>query len=269
MKPIFSGKAHRASGTTIEILSMFSTMKERSSTIIFTAINLISAASLFFLFLQTVSSLDFNVISPAEVVLNREFTVKIEADTQEDYDVKIYVHDDTKDFSEIYDGIAWRSPYKFLLTAFPSKKEFLIISHYEGETNLCVKLRKSADPKDVSETCRPIKINSDQQEENEEETEDEETPSEDNNSNENIPNSEENELQENISAAKNDSNIEFLSSEKNLQQERIVLNSPKIQQSSNENGIIATKQQKIRLGIIYAFAIFCVFIIILLALRKL
>lgn len=231
------------------------------------------ATRLFFLFvlilflLQIASAIDFDILYPNEINLDEEFTVKIEANTEEEYDVKIYVHDDTKEFSEIHDGTAWRSPYKFLLSIFPSKNEFLLISHYGGETQLCVKLRKSMDTQDVSEICGLIKVIANQEDEDEWE-ESEEEANEENKEDEGAL-EKDNEVEEIPLPTGNNSSREFLSEEQNTQQERIMLNSPKNQESANENKIVITRQQKIRLGVIYAFAIFCVFVIILLALRKL
>jgi len=49
------------------------------------------------------------------------------------------------------------------------------------------------------------------------------------------------------------------------QKEKILLNSP----GKNTESSLATKQEKMRLGIIYGFTFFCLVVIILLALKKL
>ena len=140
MKQTYFGTQKQISGTTTVTLCISSTKKGISHITKLMVISLI-----LILFLTLTSSLEFNLDSPESVTLNEEFTTTINADISEDetYDIKIFVHKATKEFSEIYDGTIWKSPHFYLESKFPEQKDFKIISHFEGETKICARLRKS------------------------------------------------------------------------------------------------------------------------------
>ena len=108
--------------------------------------------------ISIVSSLDFEIDYPKEVEVNSEFLVKLSSDTNINHDLKIFVEDDSRDFSEIYNN-GWKSPFYYINNIFPEKKEFRILSHHFGETVICVKLRESEDKSKVSEKCDKIIVN--------------------------------------------------------------------------------------------------------------
>src|SRR3989344_2344507 len=114
--------------------------------------------ALFLIFIPSASASNLTLISPSEVNLNSEFSVSIDLPSEETYDVKIFVHEAAREFSEIFNGAEWMSPHFYIVGAFPEKKEFSIISHYFGETNICARLRKASQHSNIVETCNPIKI---------------------------------------------------------------------------------------------------------------
>jgi len=120
-------------------------------------IRLLFSALFFIVLLNSVSTLNITMESPPEIEKDTEFQVEISADSNEKYDVKIYVHEDTKAFSEIYDS-EWKSPHNYIKEAFPERKKFLILSHFFGETKICLKLRNSINQKEITQVCNPINV---------------------------------------------------------------------------------------------------------------
>ena len=203
------------------------------------------------------SAVEFSLISPKEINLDEEFSVTIDFQSEEAYDLKIYVHDDVQAYSEIYNGNEWKSTHYYLLRVLPAQKEFKLISHYAGETKICAKIRKpNSTPS--PEKCNNIKvIQSESRQETEGEKEMHEEP-------ENIP--EETPQEQPKQSLPPPTQKE---EEKPFEQERIILNAPAPPVTEEAPKIYRTKQEKMRLGIIYGFSIFTVIIIILLALKKL
>lgn len=185
-----------------------------------------------------VSALDFDVISPEEVTAEEEFSFEIILETEEIYDVKAYVHEHNKDACEILSGEEWKSPYYYLKEAFPEKTEFSLLPHYAGETQICVKLRKSGGSS-FDEVCNDITVLPAEEESSDDETTEEE------------PNIE----------TKIKTNNTNLNQEENYR--KITLN------RKTEDQTFTTKTDKLRTATIYSFLVFCVLIIILLALRRL
>lgn len=249
-KRTFSGIRIKMFGTMTGIHYISSTLKGGSQTTMRTATKFLL---LFILLLPLTSALEFSLISPKEANLNEEFSVSIEIDSQETYDVKIYVTDDVKAFSEIYNGNEWKSTHYYLLSALPEQEEFKLLAHQEGETKICAKLRKQGSTP-TEEKCNDIKII---QAEKTKETPKEETLKEES------PNPEKTQTTNQESLVKQNLKIE-----EPRQPEKIILSSP-IESLKEEPQTYRTKQEKTRLGIIYGFSIFTIIIIVLLALRKL
>src|SRR3989344_5765757 len=70
--------------------------------------------------ISIVSSLDFEIDYPKEVEVNSEFLVKLSSDTNINHDLKIFVEDDSRDFSEIYNN-DWKSLFYYINNIFPEK----------------------------------------------------------------------------------------------------------------------------------------------------
>lgn len=223
------------------------------------------------------TALNFTLNSPEKVFKEAEFLVTIipQETANGSYDVKIFVHWHTKEFSEIFYNNQWKSPFNFLKEVFPSQTEFKLKSHYVGETKICAKLRNSERTSDLTEVCNNITVESSQ--ENENVSNNNESNNENNNENRtNDKPKKENTEKQNKTETNEENNYELLnlqnsqSINKNPQKnEKIILNPKEIANTSENEKASSTKQEKIRLGIIYGFTFFCVVVIIFLALRKL
>jgi hypothetical protein len=212
-----------------------------------------------------VSALDFTLDSPQSADLNESFSVNIAATTSDIYDVKIFVQDNStkSTISEIYDG-AWRNPFKYILSIFPAKSEFLVrIISYSSNAELCVRLRKTGTTSPIYTKCSSIKIEGSSSSQPNQ-TEEKEGNSQENESATETLTNKSSTINEDFIPAENQipsqNQTEPISEDKN--QERIVL-TPKKEE------IFVSNQDKIRLYAVYAFTFFALIIIILLSLRKL
>ena len=110
---------------------------------------------IFTLFINQAYAIEFDISSPEEVLKNTEFSISIISDeTSEKYDVKVYVNQYKKEFSEIFYHDKWQSPFNYLPMVFPDTKDFKIISHVPAETKICTRLRSSSGKS--FEKCKPI-----------------------------------------------------------------------------------------------------------------
>jgi hypothetical protein len=229
----------------------------------------------FLLLPLTTAAFGLTLDSPEEGLINEKFEVKIDADSSELFDVKIFVHDSeggvvTRDeyTSEIYND-GWKDPWYYLLEAFPAKKQYtIIVPDKIGRQDICVKLRKTDAPATIFKTCNEILVVSLEGKSEEEEDEPVIEPE---------PEVFEQETQEMIEK-KNEPPQE------NITLEPIVLNPPPSetpekteQQVETEEHALeqpevaetTTKSETIRTWITYSFIGFAIVIIILLSLRKL
>ncbi len=229
--------------------------------------------SLFFLvLLPVILALEIQLNAPDSVNMDEEFKASISADTQEVYDVKIFVEDNSsKTISQIFNIDKWQSSYYYLKSAFPSQSEFSLKITKAGEWEICARLRKSAQSPS-SPTCRPIIVlvnlneeknqdNMDIIEKNEQENLGELNENEKNNIRKNESNSENNKEIVIYNINKSDSQI----NNPIKIQEKIILNNPK----KKEQPVFTTKYEKLRNGIVYSFIALCIIIIALLALKRL
>ena len=231
--------------------------------------------SLLFVFLIQNSSAALGLIldSPDETEVNEEFTVSIDADASETHDVKIFVHDSeggtvTRDeyTSEILNGEEWADPWFYLLGAFPGKKSYKIkvVKDVLGWQNICVKLR-NAETEKIFTTCNEIEIIA--KESKQEETEKQEEQEEAENQEEEEPTKEiESDSQEPVFEQEVPEEEKLLAG--GSQQEEKIILAPKLGEEEPFPEI-STKDEKVRTWITYFFIGLCVFIIVLLALRKL
>ncbi len=232
------------------------------------------AISLLFLLSPIIiSALEIQLNAPNSVNINEEFKVSISADTQDIYDVKIFVEDEnstSKTISQIYNGNKWQSSYYYIKQAFPSQSEFSLKITKTGEWNICARLRKEAQNPSAP-ICRLIMVllNEKDKEKSEEKVEANQQENNEELGKENIGNDIKNESKLENNKEIVNYNINRSNSQINLiqAQEKIILN-PK-QSKKEEQQVFITKYDKIRNGIIYSFIAFCIILIILLALKRL
>ena len=225
----------------------------------------------FFTLLSNVSALEFKLNSPENIDVNESFSVTIEAQTSDIYDVKIFAADsDEKIISEIYND-GWKNPRYYLKSAFPGQSEFKIHILREGDYLICARLRKT-EKTNFDEQCNNITVNfadsANVEIKNNEknakiEKDDEETNVEKSNDADKIENV------KNKTVEKSNYSYQELTTEKieSYDDEKIVLNPAKLEEK--ENSVFITKYEKQRLLILYGFSALCIVIIILLALKKL
>lgn len=202
----------------------------------------------------TISAIAINFDSPSSVEINEEFTVTIDADSQETHDVKIFVHtsEDKKIargeyISEIYEE-DWADSWFYIKESFPEKVEYKIkVIESPGERKICVRLRKTSTQTTKIE-CKDLSVL--ESEQVQEAPSFEETPAQ--------PDDEE----KKETQVKSEPKTQKLSIETN---EKILLNSP----DSDPPVEVITKKEKTRQGILYSFIFLTIAIVILLALRRL
>lgn len=230
-----------------ETPSIFSTRKAASFFIISLIISL-----------PAIFALEISFDSPSSVKVNEEFGVTIKADSDETYDVKIFVHTSEDKsiargeyISEIFQNGEWKDSWFYLKESFPEEKEFKIrVLSSSGERKICTRLRKTS-TQSTSINCKEIIIL--QEEEKVEEI---------------VPSKKDEFLTQQAEEEKPE---EQPKKEQPLQQlsekttEKILLNSPE-QAPFLE---ITTKKEKTRTGILYSFIFLITAILIFLALRRL
>jgi len=220
-----------------------------------TAISLYCFAS-FLLLASFSSALEFQFNSPSEVSQNETFYTSIIASTSDSYDVKIFVYDDSKEYSEIYDGTEWKNPYYYLKSVFPQMYNYSIISHYTGDANICARLRKTGGSS-YTEVCNPIKVKAASQS----------SPSQDQTAASAA-------IVTNLSLSSGATNNSVVPIEQDpvqnqvpvVGEEKIVLNA-KSAGKINSDAEFITSKEKIRLWLVYSFTALCIVIIIILLIK--
>ena len=257
-----------------------------------------------FLLLENSSALELSLDSPSSIEINNEFQVEINLDSEETYDVKVFVHNSPDSgvtrneyISKIFstEKNTWQSSWNYLAGSYPKEKKYqLKVSESPGNRQVCARVRKTGANSSISK-CNSILVSGDPTNK-----ESDNTKNEDNNSelSDNLEgesnkkdeeekelNNKDNEEKDNIQAqdnknAKNtnpnSNNLEELSFSGNKQptyeNEEIILKSNKNANSDKikdlENEVYATKKQKTTLSIFYIFNISLAFIIILIILKK-
>lgn len=219
------------------------------------------AISLFIILaIPLASAIEFTLNSPEEVKAEAEFIISIALDegSSTTFDVKAFVHEPVKAYSEIFDRDKWASPHFYLRGVFPTTTEFKLLPHFIGETNVCVRLRETG-KSSFTEKCNPLEVLP---------SEIQEGNSENNNREESSSSNEDSGTSNSLQPVPQNNSSNSISLSKKQNDKKIVLSSkPNSQKLESET--IITNQEKIRRGIIYGFLIFLVAIIILLALRKL
>jgi hypothetical protein len=202
--------------------------------------------------------IDFTFDSPEEIELEEEFVVEINVQTNEVYDIKIFVYKDTKRrnglVSEIYSDGSWKSSWFYLKGVFPSEREFKnrVLENY-GDFEICARMRKTGES-NFDEECKDIKIIEKEIEEipNEEKKEEELKT-------ENLIN--------NKSEGKEELSVKNLAETKKEINKVIVLNKKENMNEGEE--VFISKKEKARRGVFYGFFGMLIFLVIFLALRRL
>ncbi len=223
------------------------------------------------LFASFVCALNMSLSIPESVAINEEFYVSISSDSTDlNYDVKIFVHnsednkiDRPEYISEIYDDASsiWKDSYYYILNSFPETKEYEIkLKSSPGDRKICLRLRKSpSEDSSFEQACNNIEI-----------TEGEESKTDSSPEKKIVKTANEKSQVSENQTSTNKESLEFqpISQEKINNNEKIILNS-KTENTEQIAQTYSSKQEKIKFGIIYGFIIFCVVVIILLALRRL
>ncbi|MGV8142906.1 MAG: hypothetical protein ACP5NS_04735 [Candidatus Pacearchaeota archaeon] len=207
------------------------------------------------------SALNFTIQSPTEISIGEEFEVKINSDSQENYDVKIFAYSGSKSnyISQIYKENQWKSPHFYLMEAYPTTNNFKIkLINNTDDSEICVRMRLHGATQ-YEEICQEIETTL---EENfvEEESEEDEINT---NVVESIP------VESNlVNSSLNKVNLVEANDLKytEVKNQKIVLGG---KSNVRESNIEITSAYKTRIGIIYFFVSICVLLVILMALRKL
>ena len=222
------------------------------------------------------ASFDFS--SPNSVSIKNEFVVSISSDLTKTYDVKIFVEDlnsSPRTISETFnpDTQEWQNSYYYIKQIFPIEKNFKVRILKSGNWEICVRLRES-----TTETkCKNISVIESDDKPKEESSQSETESIEDNSSE---LNQESPDLEEENSQKKDESSIEKtiipIPNNTEIKNKELTLSQKTNNSPINLNPIetkesteIITKQEKIRLGVIISFTLLTIFLIVLLALKKL
>jgi len=203
------------------------------------------------------SALEIDLDSPKEVETGEEFTVSVSADSDETFDVKIFVHDSDDEkilrseyVSEIFDEEedSWEDPWFYIKEVFPDQDEYEItVPKEDGKMEICLRLRDSSNTDGgFEQVCNKIKVIREEQEDDEEDK----TEKED---------------EEPAAQEKTDYQPEEISL---APEEKIMLNSVETRPLNSPNET-KTKDGTKTTFILYGFTGFCVLTIVLLSLRKL
>ena len=229
----------------------------------------------FLLFTPFILSAEFEISYPQSVDSGEEFEVTIKTNSTEKQDVKIFVHDDKKEFSEILVQGIWKSTMYYLKEVLPETKEFNLRAHYSGETKICARLRASGGSS-YEEVCKNIEVqsvsNSKKQDSNSESKEEEEADED------SMTEDEEEEIQEKETSTKEESKSESIDSSnsssgtvqslavESFQQnsESIILNSPK----ENIKTSFSSRKSSILIWSVLLLTLFSSFLVLLVIFRK-
>ena len=244
---------------------------EKLSLLILTAISFVILFSSF----SSASSLNLTLDSPQGVTAEEEFDVDISVEgynMSATYDIKIYVNDDTSANSEIYNPTTnnWQSSHNYVIASFPGLTEYKIMSHCTGETKICFQVRQTNKSYDSSNSvCNSIVVDEAPEPPPSDNSNDSPNDTEDDNSSNQSDNSSSDSSPYQSSSSFNSRNASTTlkssnSSPQSVNSNPIVLTSKTISQPSS---IFMTSQERFYLYIVLGFTIFCVILIILLALK--
>lgn len=230
-------------------------------------------------------ALDFSFDIPSRVGINENFLVKVNANSNESYDVKIVANDvDKKILSEIDNG-GWKSSYYYVKNVFPQKNEFTVrMISGSGSNDICVRMRKSGGTA-YDEVCKKIEIISGNNNVNDKDESDEEDKTATEVHKDNSVDETDKKVSDN--AGSDETKINDTGTDKGLLIDNTKNN------SLNKNEVLQSEQQvqKIMLNpyairepeairytsgkeksgviMIYSFVLFCIAIFVLILLRKL
>ncbi len=250
--------------------------------------------------LPLASSLEFSFSSPSSAKINENISISISHESSEQlsgtYDVKIFAQNqEGKVISEIYNE-GWKSAFYYIKESYPSISKYTIRIRLEGGWQLCVRLRKTGKTT-FFEKCSSISISpqsksnlqededneyqnesdSDDYQENEDNEYQNESDSEDkaqensiisSNTDDNQPKT--NKISENYQNLSSASDFTALSGStiSANNNEKIILSTKKASNNINTSNIFISKEEKIRMYLLYAFSFLSLLIIIFLTLKN-
>lgn len=216
--------------------------------------------------INLVSALEITLDSPEEAILQQNIKIQFAVTPEETYDLKAFIGEAKKEFSEILIDGSWRSPFNYLLEAYPEINELEVRSNVLGDTSVCVRFR-SPEKTSFEEKCNPIKILegttiSENEDKKEESSEEEKTKA---SSSEEKEKTQEDNLDSKTNIFKKvDKKAQTESKSKDLTSEEIVLGEPDI---NDAESVVYSSDYQRRMILIYSFIVFCILTIILLGLR--
>ena len=116
---------------------------------------------------KSVLALELSLISPNNIEINNEFQTEINLDSEEIYDVKIFVHDSqdsgvTRDeyISQIFNTQKdiWQSSWNYLSGSYPNERKYrLKVLESPGNRQICARVRKTG-ADSITSKCNSISI---------------------------------------------------------------------------------------------------------------
>lgn len=127
------------------------------------------------IFIHSGSAFEFT--SPESISVEERFEIEIFPESEEHYDVKIYIHNSSDDkitrgeiISEIFEEV-WRDPWTYIKDSLPSQKIYEVrLIEGSGKMQICVNLRKTGKT-NYEKSCKEITIKKDISKEVDEEAE--------------------------------------------------------------------------------------------------
>jgi len=227
-------------------------------------IHTVTKLVLILIFIPLAQATNFTFYASDEATTNEILEVQIQAPTQTDQDIKIYIQDSQNNIiSEIYNE-KWDNPYYYIKSAFPDNDEFDIKPLQEGNHELCVQLRETGKT-GFTKKCQDITINPAEEQPPEQSTEQQEPSS----------SQEEEQEESNLPTIQTPNNtIAQLNQQQQNNQDPIQLTpktTPSLQnQKQLQSAIsITTNKEKTRIAITYTFLFLNLIILILLFLKRL
>jgi hypothetical protein len=231
---------------------------------------------------NSVSALEFSFDYPENVNVNEDFTVSLELDSVDKFDVKIFIHNSEDEkttrgdyISDIYNPIKeeWQDSWYYIKEAFPENRDFKVKALSNPGKEICLRIRK-AETQSTYLKCQEILVSKqDEKETLSENTEVNQTSNKENSESSKEP------LEEEFRETKDIENGVLQKASRPIENDFQTLSTPKKHEpirlgntkdlDKSESEVFYTKQEKIKIGVVVAFSCLTVIVIIFLALNKL
>jgi len=238
--------------------------------------------SVFFLsMLSFASALDIVLDYPREVYLNESFAVILMLSPSEAYDVKLYVENESGSIISETKQDGWKSSFYYSKSAYPNQTSFLLrITKPFAHVQLCVRLRKPEKTTATAPSCYPLILTAYTFPSQHNTSQSDSMPSSDVPSPISLIPQEENtppSFTQNKSTFPLNSpstsptpqetipSLQRVEQSKETTNKRIVLETPSIYQRT----VFITKEERLRLGIVYTFTFVIIAFLILLSRKRL